>query len=402
MDSKLRANCQKASLIQRHKFILSYNGGTSRGETLAINLGRDKALLRFYQPRVSSKAKSNLPFETIVEDPIVCRLGSIYKILKKIYLAKPTKRYHIDRLTDKRVAWRLIRGGTVFLGQAGISLCSLKKARHYGALVILDRTNSHILNQNQVWGQLLQAHNISWQPSSSRVTKVHLDEYHEADAILVLSKFARDTFVSYGVPQEKILICPSGIDAEKFRPHPQQKSEKAILFCGSISLKKGCHLLVELARRLQVSGAEIWLAGSISPEMEKILGTRPPNCRILPFHSQDALPELYRRARCFALPSLEEGLPKVVLEAMACGLPVVTTPEAAADEIVENGVTGFAVNSTDPEHLFQKCRLLLEKPELARTMGLAARKKVETTFTEQHYYQRFRRIMETLLSNSKN
>jgi len=389
-------------LKKKHKFILSYNGGTSRGETLAINIGKDEALLRFFQPRISSRVKKNVPAETVVEDSVVCWVGLIYNLLKKTLCAKPTKRYYIDRFTDKRVAQRLNKEGTVFLGQAGISLCSLRKARHFGSFVILDRTNTHILHQNQVWAKLLQARKISWKPSSPRVTNVHLDEYHEADAILVLSRFVRDTFVNYGVPQEKIFVCPSGIDSEKFTPSPQQKSEKAILFCGSISLKKGCHLLVELARRLQLSGAEVWLAGTVSPEMKKILGTRPANCRILPFHSQDALPDLYRKARCFALPSFEEGLPKVVLEAMACGLPVVTTPEAAAKEVVEDGVTGFAINSSDPEQLFQKCRLLLEKPELARTMGFAARKKVETTFTELHYYQRFRKIMETLLGNLKN
>ena len=401
MDVKLRTDRNQTDLKTGGSFVLSYNGGTSRGETLARYLAKDENLLRFYQPLISHRTRNLIAPQNIVEDPITRRAASIYNFLKKTFRAKPTKRYAIDRFTDRRVASRLIKGGRIFLSQAGISLSSMKKARQQGAILVLDRTNTHIIHQNKVWRQVLETHGFPWKPSSFRVTQIHLEEYRQADAILVLSKFVRDTFISNGVPAKKIFICPSGIDSERFTPGVDSSSSKIVLFCGSISLKKGSHFMVDLAQKLQVIGAEVWLVGSVSPEMTGILESRPSNCRILPFVSHDSLPDLYRKARCFVLPSLEEGLPKVVLEAMACGLPVVTTPEAAAEELLDDGSTGYVVRSSDPEELFSKTKFLLENPQVAQAMGTAARRKVEKSFTERHYYQRFRAVVETIISNSK-
>lgn len=91
-------------------------------------------------------------------------------------------------------------------------------------------------------------------------------------------------------------------------------------------------------------------------------------------------PHLLGTATVYALPSYYEGLPMSVLEAMAAGMPVVTTPVGGIPEAVTDGVEGFLVQPGDTDALRDRLQRLLSDPELARRMGEAGRRKVETTF----------------------
>ena len=98
------------------------------------------------------------------------------------------------------------------------------------------------------------------------------------------------------------------------------------------------------------------------------------------------------QANVFVLPSYNEGLPMSVLEAMAAGLPVVTTPVGGIPEAVSDGVEGFLVKPGDIEGLAQRLAQLAQDPALARRMGSAARRKVETTFAASAVVPRIEQI----------
>jgi glycosyltransferase involved in cell wall biosynthesis len=89
------------------------------------------------------------------------------------------------------------------------------------------------------------------------------------------------------------------------------------------------------------------------------------------------------KAWLYALPSYHEGLPMSILEAMAAGLPILSTPIAGIPEAVTDGVEGFLVPPGDVEMLADRLEKLLNEPGLARQMGAAARKKVEDSFSSQ-------------------
>src|SRR5262249_39832269 len=92
------------------------------------------------------------------------------------------------------------------------------------------------------------------------------------------------------------------------------------------------------------------------------------------------IPALLARARLFVLPSQSEGISLTLLEAMARGLPVVTTQVGGSPEVVEQGVTGVLVPSRDPNALADAIPSMPAAPSRARQMGVAGRQRVETCF----------------------
>ena len=149
-----------------------------------------------------------------------------------------------------------------------------------------------------------------------------------------------------------------------------------VLFVGWLLKAKG---VLELTRAIAgIPGLHLTLAGPIhreffDGELEpkiRALGTR---VRVLGALSHDEVCAQYRRAHIFALPSHQEGFPLVVVEAMASGLPVVSTRVGAIPDVVRDGVDGFLVAARDAEALEARLRELAEDPALRERMGQAGR-----------------------------
>ncbi len=185
----------------------------------------------------------------------------------------------------------------------------------------------------------------------------------------------------------------NGIDLDLFRPDPAaSRTPGLILGVGRLVEKKGfghlvsaCALLAErgLDFRCEIIGKgplEAALAGQIKAlglqERVHLLGPRP----------QEQVLEAYRRATVFALPCLvgsdgnRDGLPTVLLEAMAAGLPVVSTDVTGVPEIIDHAVNGLVVPQNDPAVLAEALARLLTQPELGARFAQAARHKVEREF----------------------
>lgn len=376
--------------------VLSYSGGVSRGEFLARSLAADGDLLCFHQPSISSFTKKILPSRLWKESSATCSAHRFINVLNRATKRKPTKRYLANKITDALVSRELRQEGNLFVGESGICLKSLLRAKKYGYTTIIDRTNSHILHQNRIWEEELRKHGVYWKPSSSRVTEVHLAEYEAADYILVLSSFVRKTFLENGIKSEKVVLLHSGINTHVFKPCEVTKNPRQVIFCGGISLKKGAHHLLEAAVNVQSYGVEVVLIGSTSAEMHSILNNKSKNVKIMPFVQRDELPRIYSGATCFVLPSLEEGLPKVTLEAMACGLPVITTSNAAGEDLVDDGETGFIIPKGNIGLLTEKIIWMADHPTEAHSMGKRGLAKVEQNFTEKKYYERFKDFLQKI------
>jgi glycosyltransferase involved in cell wall biosynthesis len=100
-----------------------------------------------------------------------------------------------------------------------------------------------------------------------------------------------------------------------------------------------------------------------------------------------------RSAVCLVLPSFSEGLGRVVLEAMACGRPVIGTRVGGIPEMIEDEITGLLVSPGDPNGLAESLLRLLEDPKLAEAMGRRGRAKVESLFTEEKYFRGFTELL---------
>jgi glycosyltransferase involved in cell wall biosynthesis len=113
---------------------------------------------------------------------------------------------------------------------------------------------------------------------------------------------------------------------------------------------------------------------------------------------RDDVPDVLRAADVMVLPSLAEGLPLAVLEAMACGLPVVATNVNGTPEAIVEGETGYLIEPHAADALANRVRTLLESPALAAQMGRAGRQRVERDFTLRQFLPRVQAVYDEVLS----
>jgi len=215
-----------------------------------------------------------------------------------------------------------------------------------------------------------------------------------ADTILVGSSFARNSFIAEGIPDNKLLIVPYGANVSAFRPDEAvaRSTDRPFrcLFVGQIGQRKGISYLLRAYRAFRGAGTQLTLIGNFHGDGAAFTPYRDIFEHV-PHLPQAALADQYRQADVFVFPSLIEGLGLVVLEAMASGLPVITTPNGPGD-IVRDGIDGFVVPIRDVDGIVEKLEFLRANPERRLEMGRNARQRaLEYTWTA--YRQRTLRLL---------
>src|SRR5262249_42028386 len=161
----------------------------------------------------------------------------------------------------------------------------------------------------------------------------------------VPSAFAATTFVSRGVSLSRLLVNPYGVDVTLFHGADQQPLRAEtdglrVLHVGRVSAQKGAHYLA--AAVALVARARLTFVGAVDPGMDAALRGHAAVslAGAVPGHD---LPRWYRDADVFCLLSVQDGLALVIAQAMAMGLPVIATPNSGAEELIEDGMSGFIV-----------------------------------------------------------
>lgn len=212
---------------------------------------------------------------------------------------------------------------------------------------------------------------------------------------IAVSEHIRRQLLARGYPGHKIVTHYNGIATTFFTPAPQQQrapvsSVRSVLFVGRFVEKKGVIYLLRAMAAVQrlMPGVRLVLIGSgpLRPQLEALAHDLNVNCEFLGSQPPEVVLEQMRAAQVFCLPSVTasdgdtEGLPTVLLEALATGLPVVTTLSAGNPEAVSDGETGLLVPERDEAALAQAItRLLCDEP-LRRRLGYAARHAVVSGF----------------------
>ena len=313
--------------------------------------------------------------------------------------ARYNAQYLVHEFFDRRAARHLPLKPELVVGWSSYSLHTLRRARELGAKTVLERGSSHIVYQDEILREEYRRLGLrSLDLPHPRIIDKELMEYQEADFIAIPSQFVKDTFLSRGVPAAKLLQVPYGVNLDNFYPVPKTDKLFRVVHCGNLSLRKGVHYLLQAFAELKLPDAELWLIGGITEEMRPFLkkyaspsiilkGTFPEN-------------ELYRylsQGSVFCLASIEEGLAMVQPMAMACGLPLIITTNTGGSDIVREGREGFILPIRDVAALKEKILYFYENPEACRSMGEAARQRVQTGFTWADYGDKmmahYRRIL---------
>jgi glycosyltransferase involved in cell wall biosynthesis len=192
----------------------------------------------------------------------------------------------------------------------------------------------------------------------------------------------RKIFIEWGFikPRQGHLILGTGVDVERFRPTAKENNPPIVLFSSRILVTKGVLEYVEAIRILKAKGinARFALAGKPDPGNPASI----PDEQIEAWKQSDLvewwgwqsdMPAALAQTDIFCLPSYREGVPNALLEATACGLPIVTTDTPGCRDVVTNGVNGLLVPVKNAQAIADALKTLILDPELRRRMGSAGR-----------------------------
>ena len=232
--------------------------------------------------------------------------------------------------------------------------------------------------------------------------------FSTADLYLSVSRGLTERYLAAGLPADRIREVPNGVDASRFCPaSPGERaalrtrlnlpaSRPLVLFVGVISPDKQPHVLLDAWLRQQqdpATASTLVLVGATDPALfeladrliDQLRATAQASGfadRVLFVPPTNQIQDYFRAADIYVMPSLREGLPIALLEAMACGLPCVASRlPGATDVMVEDGANGRLVPVGDVEAFAAAMAGLLAAPDVAARLAAAARRTVEDRYT---------------------
>lgn len=192
---------------------------------------------------------------------------------------------------------------------------------------------------------------------------------NKADLILVLSKQWKAKVATLcSNPNIKVLYNPTIIKT----PNPVKNSPLKILFMGRLGKRKGVYDIIDAAKQLKTDNVLINLYGDGNlAEFQQLVAENnlQSKVKIMGWVSGEEKEKIIQNSDIYILPSYNEGLPMSILEAMAYGLPIISTPVGGTPEAVEDGVNGFLILPGDTKALAEKIEILANNEPLMEKMG---------------------------------
>ncbi len=287
----------------------------------------------------------------------------------------------------------------IHIGWSGSSLETFIEAKKIGKITIIERGSSHYSTQMKLLSTEYNKFNMIFKPDYSTWQR-ELLEYELTDYISIPSSFVKRSFMEYGVPEEKLLVNPYGVDLSEFKQVEKEDETFRIIFAGGGNLRKGYHYLLQAFYELNLPNCEVWHLGSINDEIKPFLDKYQTKNWILKGHQpQNELYRFYSQGSVFVMPSLEEGMSMVQLQAMACGLPLICTTNTGGDDLItKDGEEGFVIPIRDVEALKEKILYMYNNQAICQQMGAKAKVKVSRGFTWDDYGNRYIENLNRILN----
>jgi glycosyltransferase involved in cell wall biosynthesis len=214
--------------------------------------------------------------------------------------------------------------------------------------------------------------------------------------------------LSAGVVSKKQirLIRGAGVDIEAFAPAQAPRKNQMIILPARMLWDKGVGEFVEAARHIRAQRPDVRfvLVGTFDEQ----------NPESVPFEQlskwneegvvewwgrMDNMPEVYRQSSIVCLPSYREGLPKSLLEAASCGLPIVTYDVPGCREVVQDKVNGFLVPLRNTQRMVESLLELIDNPDVCTRMGMAGREMVLKDFSQEMIADQTMKVWEEILES---
>ncbi|PIJ50844.1 colanic acid biosynthesis glycosyltransferase WcaL [Erwinia sp. OLTSP20] len=236
----------------------------------------------------------------------------------------------------------------------------------------------------------------------------YLRLFSQSELMLPISHLWENKLIELGCPPEKIVVTRMGIEPEKFSFHARDSlhSPLRILSVARLTEKKGLDVAIKACRRLKAMGAAFEYTiignGELAQKLEALIASEGlSDCvTLLGFKPQEEIKRYLDEADIFLLPSLTakdgdmEGIPVALMEAMAVGLPVVSSDHSGIPELIENNRSGWLAAEGDDQSLANILFSLAKGEHDIAPVVQAAREKVETEFNQHVAYRELARVLE--------
>jgi glycosyltransferase involved in cell wall biosynthesis len=228
--------------------------------------------------------------------------------------------------------------------------------------------------------------------------------FRRADVIRAVSSFTEAKVKA--VSESPCITFPPYIDLDHFLEGADQappRDSQRILYAGVLSYRKGVHLLVQAFARLAPRHPKAALLligeGEYREEILRLIQASgaADRIRLIPFVNQTELKRYILSSAICVLPAFAEGLPRIMLEAMACGRPMVASEIPGVTDVVSDGWNGLLVPPGDHEALAARLEKLLNEPDLADKLGARGRDFVQERFSGEAFARGYQLLIETAM-----
>jgi len=330
-------------------------------------------------------------------DPL-CRgpnlVEGIPPLLKRLY----GRNAKASRAMAERRFLRDIKDFDVAYLWPGISSETFRRAKQSGRTIFMERINCYPGTAKRILDDAYERLGLHPQhPITSDGIEREEAEAELTDFIFCPSPEVKKSFQEAGVPEQKLVSTSYGWSQQRFPTIPSEKllqETVTVLFVGRVCVRKGAHLLLRAWERASVKG-RLMLCGGLEPAIAETCGELLARSDVVHLEYNKDIASAYLKADIFAFPTLEEGSPLVIYEAMANGLSILTSPMGAGS-VIRDGIDGTIIPPYENDAWVEALRQLVYSPELRIRFSTAARQRAEEFTWERVAARRAALIIERL------
>jgi glycosyltransferase involved in cell wall biosynthesis len=331
-------------------------------------------------PRISPRAK--VPAELAAKTHHADYVQTVYIASLKAKAPAQVSNWlaYMSKSAQDYACRKYVKDCDIFLFYNGSGLRSSRYGKRRGAISIVEAVNSHVSYQEDILREEHERAGLPWLPFPVYEKERRLQEYEEADYILLPSDFVRNSFLEKGFPAHKLLKVPFGFEnMAGSAPAPaKEPGTFTVLYVGSISVRKGIRYLLDAFARLQHPNKRLLLVGPDANDGALAGTILPPGAVLTGSLKGDELTRADQSASVFCLPSIEEGLALVLGEALSFGLPIIATTNTGATDLFTDGHEGYIVPICSSDAILEKLQLLADNPDVLQQLGAASYAKAES------------------------
>ena len=357
------------------------------------NLTLGRRLFNKYAKHLHQKRVFDLPRSQVKHLPLLLVLT---KLLKLNLVQRIKFQYLIfDLWVSKQMPKQDF---DIFIGYENSNLRSNKKARQLGKVVVLDLAAVHHVQNQKLWDRFpLYRDSIGDETDFAAMNKRKSIALEYTDYCFCLSSYARQTLIEGGFPAERIFVTNLGIDPSLFSVKSTYNDARdkpfKILYVGRISEMKGVFDLIQVFQSLSLPNLELRLIGPMppgAPDLENL----SPDIRYFSSKPHAELVSEYQWADVFVNFSYTDSWAQTVIEAMACGTPVIVTENTGSKDAVEQG-GGFIIPVADKSALKEKLLYFYDRRTEVGRLGREAY-QVAQQYTWGKYVDQVQQALESI------